>query len=176
MPQSEHQKGGLSSKPISVLHHTWYTICCICSHGVNFHNKHAILYIRYLQGASLRGRHTPATLAQEGKIVWSGKEAMIVSESWRLENTRSPATVLQENSPAAARMSIYRACTRYFVVFAMYTYACLEACDYRAFVASMTNRHGHWVCWIITCWMSMGGKTLLNTQQAPAWNMWLKWQ
>ena len=29
----------------------------------------------------------------------------------------------------------------------------LRICEYRAFVARMTNRHGHWVCW-----MSMGGK------------------
>ena len=38
------------------------------------------------------------------------------------------------------------------------SYACLEACDYRAFVASMTNRRGHWVCGTSACWMSMGGK------------------
>ena len=44
-------------------------------------------------------------------------------------------------------------------------YICLEACDYRAFVSGMTNRHGHWVCW-----MSMDGKNSLNTQQAAAWN------
>ena len=117
-----------------------------------------------IQSASLRGRHPPpATLAQEGKIVWSGKGAMIVSESWRLENAKSPATILQENNPDATRMSIYRVCTWYFVVFAMYTYACLEACDYRAFVASMTNRHGHWVCWTSACWMSMGGKNTASS-------------
>ena len=67
---------------------------------------------------------------------------MIVSESWQLENAKSLATILQENNPDATRMSIYRARTWYFVVFAMYTHACLEACGYRALVASM-NRHGH---------------------------------
>ena len=45
---------------------------------------------------------------------------MIVSEKSRLENAKSPATILQENNPAATRMSIYRECTWYFVVFAMY--------------------------------------------------------
>ena len=29
----------------------------------------------------------------------------------------------------------------------------LVTCDYRAFVARITNRHGHWLCW-----MSTGGK------------------
>ena len=33
-------------------------------------------------------------------------------------------------------------CRRTWVV-----YVCLEACDYKAFVSRMTNRHGHWVCW-----------------------------
>ena len=44
---------------------------------------------------------------------------MIVSESWRLENAKSPATILQENNPDATRMMImYRAlCTWYTVVF-----------------------------------------------------------
>ena len=87
-----------------------------------------------------------------------GGHDFIVGESWRLENAKSRATILQENNRDATRMSIYRACTWYFVVFAMYTYACLEACDYRAFVACMTNRHGHWVCGTSACWMSMGGK------------------
>ena len=83
-----------------------------------------------------------------------------ISESWWLENAKSPATILQENNPDATSMSIYRACTWYFVVFAMHTCACLEACDDRAFVAinSMTNRHGHWVRGTSACWMSMCGK------------------
>ena len=37
-------------------------------------------------------------------------------------------------------------------------YVCLEARDNRALVSGMTNRHGNWVCW-----MSMGGKSGLNT-------------
>ena len=52
--------------------------------------------------------------------------------------------MLRENNPDATRMSISRVYhTWHFVVFAMYGYVCLEACDYRAFVARMTNRHGH---------------------------------
>ena len=95
-----------------------------------------------------------------------GHDCVIVSESWRLGNAKSPATVLQEYNSDATRMSIYRVCTWYFAAFAMYTcttYACLEACDYRAFVPRMTNRHGHWVCWTSACWMSMGRK---NTESS----------
>ena len=88
----------------------------------------------------------------------------IESQRWRLDNAKSPATILQENNPDATRVSIHSVCTWYFAEFAMYTYACLEACDYRAFVASMTNRHGHWVCWTSAYWMSMGVK---NTASKP---------
>ena len=42
-------------------------------------------------------------------------------------------------------------------------YACLDACDHRAFVSSMTHRHGHWVCWTSACWMSMGGKNTASS-------------
>ena len=36
----------------------------------------------------------------------------------------------------------------------------------------MTNRHGHWVCWI-----SMGEKSsLTKSTRASAWNLWLEWQ
>ena len=56
---------------------------------------------------------------------------MIVNESWGLENSKSPVTILQENNPDATRMmSTYRLCTWYFVGFAMYACACLVACDY----------------------------------------------
>ena len=57
----------------------------------------------------------------------------IESQRWRLDNAKSPATILQENNPDATRVSIHSVCTWYFAEFAMYTYACLEACDYRAF-------------------------------------------
>ena len=61
-------------------------------------------YWYVIQGASLRGRHTPpATLAQEGKIVWSGQRecrCLIASESWRLENPKSPATILEKRTQA----------------------------------------------------------------------------
>ena len=55
--------------------------------------------------------------------------------------------MLQENNPDATRMSIPRmhVCTWYLV---RCKYVCLEACDCTAFVARMTYRHGHWVCWI----------------------------
>ena len=65
-------------------------------------------------------------------------------------------------------------CTWYVRVLAMYiycyTYVCLQACDYKAIVTIMSH-HGHRVCW-----MSMGGKSSLNTQQAAARNMWLNWK
>ena len=86
---------------------------------------------------------------------------MIVSANWRLENAKSPATILQENNLPHAW--VYRVCTWHLVVLAMYIYAWLEACDYRAFVARMTNRHGHWVGWTSACWMSMGGKNTAST-------------
>ena len=67
--------------------------------GIPIHSR----YHTHIQGASLRGRHTPpATLAQEGKIVWSGRRecpCLIVSANWRLENAKSPAAMLQENNP-----------------------------------------------------------------------------
>ena len=75
---------------------------------------------------------------------------LIVGVYWRLENAKSPATALQENNPDATRVSIPRMCDAKI-------YTCLEACEDRAFVARMTNRHGHWACWTSACWMSMGG-------------------
>ena len=47
-----------------------------------------------IQGASLRGRHPPpATLAQEGKIVWSGKGAMVDCTgkltTWKCQEARN---------------------------------------------------------------------------------------
>ena len=60
----------------------------------------------YVQGASHRGRHTPPTaLAQEGKvhrITRSGQGSTIecsfniVVASWRFNNAKSPAAMLQE--------------------------------------------------------------------------------
>ena len=61
-------------------------ICIILLHVENNRQnwaKTAIHIIRcyIIQGASLRGRHTPpATLAQEGKIVWSGQTSTILPE------------------------------------------------------------------------------------------------
>ena len=57
-----------------------------------------------MQGASLRGRHTPpATLAQEGNIdrVNRTKKGpfLVVSVKWRLENAKSPAAMLQQINP-----------------------------------------------------------------------------
>ena len=69
-----------------------------------------------------------------------------------------PRAPPQENNPDATRMGIPRMCLWYLVVFAMYMHVCLEAYDYRALVANMTNRHGHWMCW-----MSMGGKNSVKT-------------
>ena len=56
---------------------------------------------------------------------------MIVSTNWRLENTKSPAAMLQESNPQTTRMSIPRSVYLIsFVAFAMYIYVRLEACDY----------------------------------------------
>ena len=41
---------------------------------------------------------------------------MIVNESWRVENAKSPLAILQENNPDATRVSIYHVCPWYFVV------------------------------------------------------------
>ena len=81
----------------------------------------------------------------------------IVGANWRLDNAKSTAATLQENNPDGTCMmstpSICLAsCCTCDVI-----YVSLEACDDRAVVSRMTNRHGHWVCW-----MSMGGKTVLN--------------
>ena len=77
----------------------------------------------------------------------------IVGANWRLDNAKSTAATLQENNPDGTCMmstpSICLAsCCTCDVI-----YVSLEACDDRAVVSRMTNRHGHWVCW-----MSMGGK------------------
>ena len=68
-----------------------------------------------------------------------------------------PCSISSTTWTQHAWMSIPRTpiiCT-WYLVFAMYIYiyVCLEASDYRFFVARTTNRHGHWVC----C-MPMGGK------------------
>ena len=53
-------------------------------------------------------------------------------------------------------------------------YVCLEACDYRAFVARMRIGADAGCAGLVLAGMSMGGKNIvvLNTQQAAAWNMW----
>ena len=35
---------------------------------------------------------------------------------------------------------------------------CVEACDYRAFVSRMTNRHGRWMCWSRCRWVESSFK------------------
>ena len=77
-----------------------------------------------IQGVSLRGRHTPpATLAQEGKLVWSGQRFMIDCKctlaTW---NAKSPAAMLQENSPDATRMSIPRMYLVSCCIYSRYVY------------------------------------------------------
>ena len=56
--------------------------------------------------------------------------------------------MLKENNPDASRMSIPRVYLVSCCICDVYICGnvCLEACDYRAFVARMT-RHGHWVGW-----------------------------
>ena len=88
-----------------------------------------------------------------------------VSANWRLQNAKSPTAMLQENNTDATRM--YTAYVPGISLYSRCMYVCLEACDNRAFVARMTNRHGHWMCWTTAacsaCWMLMGGKNSLNT-------------
>ena len=128
-----------------------------------------------MQGASRRGRYTPpATLAQEGKIVWSGKGAwLIVLESSRLENAKSFATIPQENNLVATRTSIYRVYTWYFVVFLW---------RIRTPVSTRVTTELISLAWQIGA--DIGGAGLVHagypqqvekTQEAAAWNMWLEW-
>ena len=46
----------------------------------------------------------------------------------------------------------------------VYIYVCLEACDYRAFVARMTNQHVHWLGVLDWCLSDVDGwkKTVLK--------------
>ena len=89
----------------------------------------------------------------ERKIVWSRQRSTIDCKQVQtgdLKMTRAPP------------------CTWYIFLCICDVRICLSQslCDYRAFVARMTNRHGHWVCWTTTaavcgaCWMSMWKKQL----------------
>ena len=75
------------------------------------------------------------------------------SASWRLENAKSPAATCSRKTAHRRHTQEYTAYGKYLVTCwlylrSLYIYlvqVCLEACDYRAFVAinRMTNRHGH---------------------------------
>ena len=76
---------------------------------------------------------------------------LIVSANWRLENTKSPAAMLQENNPQTSHASVYLVCT-WYLVFAMHIYVCLEASDYTELL-SLGRRLGtdtDWVRWTIS--------------------------
>ena len=57
-----------------------------------------------------------------------------VSANWRRENAKSPAAMLQENNPQTPHACSQYEYTAYvctwYLVFAMYIYMPVEACDY----------------------------------------------
>ena len=105
-------------------------------------------------------------VAQEGKIEML-REAdrgprLTLGASWRPENAKSPAAMLQENNPDATCMSIPP-----IYVPGILLYFC-DVCTPmsvskldRTLVSRMTNGHGHWVCW-----MPMRGKNGPHTRTA----------
>ena len=137
------------------------------------HQHYRTRYSICIQGASLRGQHTPpATLAPEGKIVWSGQRSMLDCKcklaTWKRQEPRRHSPGKQPTD--ATRMSIPRMYNMYLVTGIWYLVrsicdACLEACDYSelSFVARMTNLHGHtdWVCLtaVVLAWYQWVEKT-----------------
>ena len=101
---------------------------------------------------------------------------LIVSAN--VENAERPAAMLQENNPQTPHAEVNRVCTWYLLVFGIYVFICIEACDNRACVARMTNRHGHWLDVLDWCLLDVDGckrhSCFEHTQQAAAWNVWLK--
>ena len=92
-----------------------------------------------VQGASLRGRHTPpAMLAQEAKIVWSGQREgpclTVYKCKLATRKCQEPLRHALGKQPTdATRMSIYRVCMCMYLVSCIcdvYMYVCLDACDY----------------------------------------------
>ena len=96
--------------------------CLTCGKNILVKNKHlaphtpcSLCHPWYkIQGASLRGRHTPpATLAQEGKIAWSGQGAMIDCKwklaTWKCQETHNHNSRKTTQTPHAWVRGIYRA-------------------------------------------------------------------
>ena len=69
-----------------------------------------------VQGASLRGRHSPPANACSGRKNINTYEVRFIIDSrcnWRLENAKSPAAMLRENNPDATCIVCRVLCTWY---------------------------------------------------------------
>ena len=99
---------------------------------------------------------------------------LIVSANWRLENTKSPAAMLQQTTQTPHAW-VYR------VVCILLHLRCKHMSVSKLVTAELLS-----VGWRIGTDTGCAGlvlarcrwveKTVLNTQQAPTWNMWFKWQ
>ena len=116
------------------------------------------------------GRKTRNIICEADRGPW------LIGANWQLENAKSPAATLQENNPDATCMSILnRVCSWYLVVLAMYVYIRIYV-----YISKLVTTEFLSVGWRIGTDIEYAGcrcaEKAVKTQQAAAWNIWLKRQ